>query len=392
MKKKLDQRSVYIVVSTTFVSLLGMPIIGPVLPMLQQEFDISNRDIGWMLMSSYTLPALIFIPLTGFLADRYGKKNVLVPSLFIFGLSGTLISLAPNSDTIITLRFFQGLGGSGLVTLCTAMVPDLFHGKERVRVIGYTGITQSLGSGILPLIGGMLATISWFLPFTTAFIAIPVGIYLLIFLDTSKPSQSSGGKTYIQYAWRHLADRRVIVLCFFSFGYIFVGFGAFVSYIPSFMNVSFQSGPMLIGLIVAARAITGAIASSLLNNLVSLLSTRTLILLSFLILALGMSCIPLFENIWSVIIAALCYGAGFGITRPLIQVLLFDIAPPDLRATFSSANGTALRIAQTTSPFVAGLIIASYGFHMLYLLAALFSCFMMLIALTSKSLNFVVKT
>ena len=73
------------IISTTFVSLLAVPIVGPALSTMQSELGIDNRDIGWMVMSSYTLPALLVVPITGYLADRFGKKTVLLPSLIIFG-------------------------------------------------------------------------------------------------------------------------------------------------------------------------------------------------------------------------------------------------------------------------------------------------------------------
>ena len=77
-----------IVITTTFVSLLAMPIVGPALPVLQEEFGISNRDIGWVVMSAYTVPALFFVPIFGYLADRFSKKAVLLPTMILFSLWG----------------------------------------------------------------------------------------------------------------------------------------------------------------------------------------------------------------------------------------------------------------------------------------------------------------
>ena len=386
MNAQTNPRSYQIIISTTFISLLGMPVIGPVLPVLQDVFTINNRDIGWMIMSSYTLPALFFIPFTGYLADRFGKKNILIPSLFVFAISGSLISLAQNADTVIVLRFIQGLGGSALLTLSPALVPDLFQGQERVKAMGYTGVTQGIGAGLLPMLGGLLASVTWYLPFLTAVIGLPIGLYLIIYLKNVRPGVLPKTGTYIRDAYENLVNKDVLQLCFFTFGYVFIGFGAFISYIPSYMNTTFNTGTILIGIIIATRTISGSICSAVLNKITTRFSSRTLLVFSFVLLMLGMSAVPLTGRIEAVIFLALAYGAGFGIVRPLIQVLLFEISPENLRSTFSSANGTALRIAQTFSPLIAGLVVAGLGFQMLYYLAAGLSFLMVIFCLLASPL------
>ena len=386
MNAQTNPRSYQIIISTTFISLLGMPVIGPVLPVLQDVFTINNRDIGWMIMSSYTLPALFFIPFTGYLADRFGKKNILIPSLFLFAVSGSLISLAQNADTVIVLRFIQGLGGSALLTLSPALVPDLFQGQERVKAMGYTGVTQGIGAGLLPMLGGLLASVTWYLPFLTAVIGLPIGLYLIIHLKNVRPGVLPKTGTYVRDAYENLVNKDVLQLCFFTFGYVFIGFGAFISYIPSYMNTTFNTGTILIGIIIATRTISGSICSAVLNKITTRFSSRTLLVFSFVLLMLGMSAVPLTGRIEAVVFLALAYGAGFGIVRPLIQVLLFEISPENLRSTFSSANGTALRIAQTFSPLIAGLVVAGLGFQMLYYLAAGLSFLMVICCLLASPL------
>ena len=244
MRHLLSSHSFNIVISTTFVGLLAMPVIGPALPVVQTEFYISNRDIGWILMSSYCLPALIFVPLFGYLADRYGKKAILLPTMLLFSLCGGAIGLAENTETIIILRLLQGIGASSIATLNTALVADLFSGRDRVAVMGSTGVVQGIGSGILPLLGGLLALITWYIPFMTALIGLPVALYVYLYLENTRPHKVNQKQSYVAYAWVHLADRRVIELCFFTFAYIFVGFGAFVSYVPSFLATAYGTGPV----------------------------------------------------------------------------------------------------------------------------------------------------
>ena len=376
-----------IVITTTFVSLLAMPIVGPALPVVQEEFGISNRDIGWVVMSAYTLPALLFVPIFGYLADRFSKKAVLLPTMILFSLCGGAISLAPNTETIIALRFLQGIGASAIATLNIALVPDLFSGRDRLTVMGWTGVVQGIGSGVLPLIGGLLAFLIWYLPFMAALMGLPVSLYIYFYLKNIPPPKKTKKTNYAAHAWKHLADRRVVELCFFTFGYIFVGFGAFVSYIPSFLSSTFGSGPLLIGVIIAARALSGALTASFLNQLTLKFSSRSLVVSSFFVLGLGIVSIPLVTGPLGVIFAAFCYGAGFGVTRPLLQVHLFELAPDDLRATFASANGVALRFAQTLSPLSAGFLISWTNFGTMYLAAGTIAFLMMILAFYGNSLS-----
>ena len=116
---------------------------------------------------------------------------------------------------VIGLRFFKELVPAHFASLNTALIPDLFSGRRRVKVIGYAGVTQGIGSGLLPLVGELLASITWYLPFTTALIALTVDIYVLFYLEITKPDISQRTTNYLGHAWQSLADRRVIELCFF---------------------------------------------------------------------------------------------------------------------------------------------------------------------------------
>ena len=80
---------------------------------------------------SYTLPALIFVPILATSQTGFSKKAVLLPTMILFSLSVGAISLAPNTETIIALRFLQGIGASAIATLNIALVPDLFSGRDR---------------------------------------------------------------------------------------------------------------------------------------------------------------------------------------------------------------------------------------------------------------------
>ena len=366
MAKIITTSNSHALISLTFLTLLGFPVVSPALPAVRDALNISTENIGWV-MSIYSLPALIFMPLTGYLADRYGKKRVIIPSLILFSVAGGGAAFADNMESLLLLRFVQGIGASALSNLNVALVGDMFKGKDRATMMGYIGATQNIGSGILPIIGGVLASFAWFYPFAVPVVGLPIGLYLVYVLDNDTPDKTSGTKEFLGHAWRHLNDRRVIELIAMTGCFIFIGFGLYVTYLPLFMKDNLAASSFLIGVVLSSRSISGAIMAAQLGRLTTIFSYRTLIVFSFAILGVGLALVPFAESFWVLIVATTCYGAGFGIARPSLQVILLDIAPDNLRATFASASGLSLRMAQFIAPILAGSVLIFRDYTDLYI-------------------------
>ena len=382
-------KNIFMIVALTFTSLLGFPIISPALPAAREALNISTENIGWI-MAAYSLPGLLFMPLGGLLADRYGKRRILFPSLFIFGLAGGACSLAAAQETLFILRVIQGIGASALSTLNVAMVGDRFKGPDRIRVMGLVGATQNIGSGILPLLGGVLAAVAWFYPFGVAILAIPLGLYMIFALEGVKREnqpEKTGAKAFLGHAWSQLNNRIVLELVFMTGGFIFIGFGAFITYITLFLKDTFDSPAVFIGLIIASRSTMGVLTASQLTRLTQHFSYRTLIFCAFLSMSIGMAAVPFADNAWMIIFTAMCYGGAFGVLRPSLQIILLEHAPEDLRTTFVSALNLGLRIAQTTAPVFAGLYLIIGTYTGLYVTAAVLAGLMALYSLTAVSLR-----
>ncbi len=287
-----------IVLSTTFMALLGFPIISPALPSVRTAFNLSTQDVG-LVMSSYAVPAMVCVPLFGVWADRYGKKLVLVPSLLLFSVAGGACALAPSPEMLYLLRFIQGIGASALSSLNVALVGDLYERTDRARIMGYLGATQNVGSGLLPLVGGALAAFAWFYPFLLPLVGLPVGLYLILHLHDAPGAPSRSGLDFLGYARRHLLERRMLELVFLTGGFIFIGFGAFVTYLPIFMKDNFATAEFLIGFLMSARAVSGTIVASQFGRLTRRFSYRSLIFNAYIALAISMALIPWWKAIGS---------------------------------------------------------------------------------------------
>jgi MFS family permease len=384
-----SRQNTFIIISITFTALLGFPVISPALPAIRDGLNISTENIGWV-MAAYSAPGIIFIPLVGLFADSLGKRKILLPSLFLFAFSGGACVFANDQTTLFFLRFLQGISACALSTINVSMAADYFSGQDRIRIMGYIGATQNIGSGILPLIGGALAGIMWFYPFATSLLALPLGFYLIFAMEEFKPKNNMakfGPRIFLDHAWSNLNDRIVIELVFMTGGFIFIGFGAFVTYMPLFLNDTFNSPEILIGLIIGTRATMGVVMASQLDRITRHFSYRTLIFCAFLIMAVGMGIVPFATNQWMLVVTAMCYGGSYGILRPTLQYLMLEYAPEDLRSTFASSINFGLRISQTASPIFAGLFLITGTYNSLYFVASVLAILMALFSLKATSLR-----
>ncbi|MDC0989552.1 MFS transporter [Rhodospirillales bacterium] len=389
MFSKASRKNTLVIIFLTFASLLGFPIIAPALPSVRDAFNISTSDIG-LVMAAYSAPGIIFIPVMGILADRYGKKKVLLPSMLLFAVGGAACAVANNTETLLLFRFLQGIGACALATINVSWAADLFEDDERIKIMGYIGATQNIGSGILPIIGGVLASIAWFYPFLISLMVLPLGMYLLIFMEKEsqeKIAKSANTKNFITYAWQRLNDKIVIEIVFMTGAFIFIGFGALITYLPIFLKDTFNTPETIIGIIVGSRAVMGVITATKLSIITKYFSYRIIIFVSFLTLAVGMLIIPYSNNQWVIILTTMCYGGAFGLLRPSLQYLLLEHAPTNLRSTFASASNFGLRLSQTLSPIFAGLYLTFGSFEGLYILAAILAIFMAIFSLTATSLK-----
>ncbi len=117
------------------MSVLGVASITPAFPRIIRDLGIEPRQVG-LLITIFTFPGMILAPFLGVLADRYGRKRILVPSLLLFGLAGSACGFAGNFHVLLVLRFFQGTGAAALASLTGTIIGDLFPGRETAAAMG----------------------------------------------------------------------------------------------------------------------------------------------------------------------------------------------------------------------------------------------------------------
>jgi ACDE family multidrug resistance protein len=369
-----------IVFGVTLMAVLGVSSITPAFPRIVQELGISSQAIG-LLITVFTFPGVLLAPVLGVLADRLGRKKILVPALMLFGVAGGACAFARHFNLLLTLRFLQGVGAASLGSLNVTLIGDLYSGKERTAAMGYNASVLSLGTASYPAIGGALATLGWYYPFVLPFVAIPIGLLVLFSLKNPELKSEQNLKEYFGNAWKSIKSRQVIGLFLASVITFIMLYGSYLTYFPLLLGNSFGATPWRIGLIMAMMSLTTALTSSQLGKLARVYSGRTLLQASFIIYALALVIIPFVPNLWAFLIPILVFGVAHGVNIPNIQTLLAGLAPTEYRAAFMSVNGMVLRLGQTLGPLLMGAVFGLWGASGVFYAGAGFSILMFVLVM-----------
>ena len=382
MRKIYLDRNLQLVFGVTLMVIMGVSSIVPALPSMIRELGLTPVNVG-LVITSFTLPGVFMAPLTGILADRLGRKRILVPALFCFGLAGSACFFANSLHWLLILRFVQGLGAGPLGVLYGVLIADLYAGRERAAAMGYNASVLSLGTALFPAVGGALATIGWNWPFLLPLTAIPLGLACMGLLHAPEPDRSGGFGQYMRSALRLLTSRRPMALFACTLLTFSILYGPIITYLPVLMDHRFGSPPLVIGYVIGAASLVTALTSFRLGRLQKRFKPSTLMASACVFYAAGMLLFPLVRSSWACVGPVLLFGLGQGLNLPVIMTLLSSEAPLEQRAAVMAANGTLLRLSQTLSPMLMGLSYAAFGLDSVYLFGALAALAMFILTLST---------
>ncbi|WP_435179798.1 MFS transporter [Halorussus sp. AFM4] len=361
--------TVRVVFAATALAPLGVPLVSPALPVVRDAFGLTDATAS-LLVSVYFLTGIVLSPFLGLLADRFGRKRVLVPSLAAFSVAGGAIAFAPGFRVVLAVRLVQGTAAAGIFVTTVTLIGDAFEGVRRNAVLGANTSVLAAGAAVYPLLGGYLATVSWNAPFLAYLLGLPVTAFAWLGLEETATERRAGGVGYLRRALESLARRAAVVPYATAFLTEVLLFGVVITAVP-FLLDDFGFSPVLVGLVLTATEAVSAVVAAANGWLAGRLSDQRIIALGYACYAVGPSVVWADPSLAGVVAGAVVLGAGVGLTMPSVDALLSDLVTTEYRAGALSVRNSVTFLGRAVGPVSFAGIAARTGYRPLLLAAGL---------------------
>lgn len=379
--KLLHDKRLFAIFGITLIAVMGVASITPALPLISETLNLTKTQIG-LLISAFTFPGIFLTPIAGIIADRMGRKTVLVPSLFIFAIAGFSIFFVHKFQYIILLRILQGIGAASLGSLNTTLVGDFYKAKKLPQVMGYNASVLSLSTAFYPLIGGVLAGVTWYYPFALPLMAIPVGLFVIFSIKEPEIQRQASFGKYINDIRHSIMRKEVLAIFILGTLTFIILYGAFLTYLPFLLNNKFQLSASEIGVFMSISSITTAIVATQVGKLTWKFGSIALLKSAFFLYFLVTMMMPNVNNLYLFLLPILLFGSAQALNIPSLQTSLAKMAPDNNRGAFMSLNGMVIRIGQTLGPLVIGIGYSFNGLLGAYYLGAIMALLGLIVSFT----------
>lgn len=352
--------------SIPLIMTLGNSMLIPILPLMEKELDISKLQSSYII-SVYSIVAIFFIPLAGFLSDRFGRKKVIIPSLLLTGIGGLLAGWASYSmeDAFITIligRILQGIGASGGAPIVLPLVGDMFRDdKEASATLGIIETSNTIGKVLSPILGAALAAIVWFMPFFSIPVFCAISLLMVGFLvkNKNKDEEHTSFREYTSSAKDALKEHGKWLSAVFFIGAIlmFILFG-FLFYLSSVLEEKYDYKGIWKGFILAIPLLALSIASFVAGRKIKddLVLMKWITFIGIILAGGSVAIIPFMDHPVYLLTIFLICGTGIGMSLPCLDALITESMEKDVRGVITSIYSAMRFIGVAAGPPVIAIL------------------------------------
>lgn len=348
MAKNKKQAALGFIFITMLIDVIGWGIIIPVIPGLIEELikgDISEAaKIGGWLTFAYAITQFIFAPLVGNLSDKYGRRPIILISLFGFTLDYILLALAPTITWLFIGRIIAGITGASITT-ASAYIADISTPENRAKNFGMIGAAFGLGFIIGPVIGGLLGQYGPRIPFYAAAILCFINFLYGYFILPESLSKENRRAFNLKRAnpvgsFINLKKHPKLIGLILSMFILYVASHAIQSNWSYFTMYKFNWDEKMVGISLGAIGLLVALVQGVLIRWINpKLGNEKSIYTGFFLYSLGMLLFAFATESWMMFVFLIPYCLG-GIAGPALQAVISNQVPAseqgEIQGTLSS--------------------------------------------------------
>lgn len=378
------RRILYVSFVAQIFSLIGFSFVYPFLPLFIQTLGVRGPAVPlWAGIISFStaIPMALVSPVWGALADRYGRKPMVVRSMVGGVITVGLLIVAPNVWAVLVLRFVQGIL-TGSVSASQALVSSVTPREEMSFSMGLMQSAVFTGGAVGPLVGGLLND---HLGFRGTF-AVGAGMLLVaallvfFFVDENfeRPVVTHGARLNPLASMRGVASSTgllAMALVIFMAQFSNIMPAPILSiFVPHLSGVPRLHGQLqtstVVGIILAMEGICAALSSWHVQRLTNRFGYRA-VLIGAMALA-GVVYAPAFvaQSVWQLVVVRAAEGLCLGAAMPVASAIVGLITPEGRRAAAYGLTASASSFGFALGPLMGGLLGAAFGLRSVFLVTA----------------------
>lgn len=336
MKKSKKQAAVGFIFITVLLDVIGWGIIIPVIPNLIKELingDISEAaKYGGWLTFAYAITQFIFAPVIGNLSDKYGRRPVLLTSLFAFSLDFLLLAFAPTITWLFIGRILSGITGASFTT-ASAYIADVSTHENRAKNFGLMGAAFGLGFIIGPVLGGLLGDFGTRVPFIAAAILCMLNFLYGYFILPESLSKDKRRPFELKRAnpigaFLHLKKYPNLIGLVLAIFVLYVGSHAVQSNWNYFTMYQFNWTEKMVGISLGVIGLlVGIVQGGLIRWINPKIGNVKSIYFGLALYTIGMFLFAFATESWMMFVFLIPYCLG-GIAGPALQAVVSEQVPP----------------------------------------------------------------
>jgi MFS family permease len=340
------------------LAVLGAVLLAPVLPAIEDAFA-GTPGVKALTPIVLTAPALVIgltAMIAGRLVDRVGRKRLLVGALVVYALVGTAPVWLPSLQLIVASRVLLGITEAAIMTCCTTLLADYFHGSQREKYFGLQVVFTTVAATIFFGVGGALGAADWRTPFWLYVVSLPLAVAAarLIWQPAPRAQAAARAHRLAPLPWRQLAAPIGVSLV-----------GGLIFYVLV-VQLSFKLdsiGVESTAIIGAASAIAslGTAVGGIVFGRLAKRGPAVLVPLAFALSGIGILGLGLSSAVPAVIAFAVVTGFGNGLLLPALLTWALSSLGFEQRGRGTGVWTSAFFIGQFVCPLVVLTLTGALG-------------------------------